>query len=181
KDFFNIRRGSVNVFYYLGRIDSDQLGAFTVSPTGTLATEWGPASGDTRQRLSFGVNSSAIKNFNASLSLSANTGTPYTITTGLDNNGDFFFNDRPDGVGRNTLRTSSQWNLSGFFSYSLGFGKKTSVVPFGGGGPIMIMAAGGAPAAISMAPSDIPKYRMTIFVNMFNITNHANLTGYVGN
>jgi len=145
-----------------------------VSPTGTLATEWGPAAGYQRHNVSLGVTSSAIRNFNASLSLNASTGTPYTITTGLDNNSDFFFNDRPDGVGRNTLRTTGQWNLSGFFSYGFGFGKKTTLT-----GP-MISMQNGAIAASSMTQS-IDKYRVTIFVNAYNITNHANLTGFVGN
>jgi hypothetical protein len=179
KDFFNLRRGSVNVFYYLGRVNSDQLGAFTVSPTGTLATEWGPSFGDTRHRVSLGINSSAIRNFNASLSLGTSTGTPYTVTTGLDNNGDFFFNDRPDGIGRNTLRTTGQWQLSGFFSYNLGFGKRTTMTMPGG---MMIMnGPGGAAVSAAAMSSSIPKYRVTIFVNAFNITNHANLTGFVGN
>ena len=32
------------------------------------------------------------------------SGNPYTIRTGFDENGDLIYNDRPDGVGRNTER-----------------------------------------------------------------------------
>ena len=37
---------------------------------------------------------------------------PYTITTGTDDNGDTVFNDRPAGVGRNSARGASQWNVN---------------------------------------------------------------------
>jgi hypothetical protein len=89
-----------------------------VSPTGTLATEWGPTSNDVRQRVSLSVTSSALRNLSATLSFSAATGTPYTETTGLDLKGDFMFNERPPGVGRNTLRTPGQWALNGYFGYT---------------------------------------------------------------
>ena len=34
----------------------------------------------------------------------AQAAAPYTIRSGVDTNGDLIFNDRPAGVGRNTLR-----------------------------------------------------------------------------
>ena len=53
-------------------------------------------------RLNLGVNTGVLKNLNVNVNLFASTGTPYTITTGKDDNGDLVFNDRPAGVGRNT-------------------------------------------------------------------------------
>ena len=58
----------------------------------------------------------ALKNLNANINLNASTGTPYTITTGHDDNGDLVFNDRPAGVGRNTQWTPGQWTVNGFFN-----------------------------------------------------------------
>ncbi len=83
-----------------------------------LATEWAPIAGDRRHRIAFSVNSQALRNLNATLSLATNSGTPYTITTGLDDNGDLIFNDRPAGVGRNTVRTTSQytWSLNAAYT-----------------------------------------------------------------
>jgi len=69
--------------------------------------------------IAFSVNSQALRNLNATLSLAANSGTPYTITTGLDDNGDVIFNDRPAGVGRNTVRTPSQYTWSFNAAYTM--------------------------------------------------------------
>jgi hypothetical protein len=171
---FNWRRGSVSAFYTIAKADSDALGAFIVSPTGTLATEWGPANFDVRHRFSANFNTQALKNMNASFSFSASSGSPYTITTGFDDNADFIFNDRPAGVGRNTLRTTGQWNLSAFFSYGLNFGGSTAIPT----SSIMIMQAMGA--AVSQLPQSIGRYRLNFFANVFNMTNHANLTGFSG-
>jgi hypothetical protein len=176
KAFFNLRRGSVSAFYTLSKSDSDQLGAFTISPTGTLATEWGPANNDVRHRFSANFNSSALKNLNASFSFSASSGSPYTVTTGSDDNGDFIFNDRPVGIGRNTLRTGGQWNLSAFFNYGFTFGRSTPIP----GSSIAIMQMLGGPAAVSQLPTALGKYRLGFFVSIFNLTNHANLIGYSG-
>ena len=56
------------------------------------------------------------------MTVGGNSGTPYNVTTGFDNNNDSIFNDRPAGVGRNSVRTSSQATMSATLSYSLGLG-----------------------------------------------------------
>jgi hypothetical protein len=38
---------------------------------------------------------------------------PITVRTGLDNNGDTVFNDRPAGYGRNSERGIGQWSSEG--------------------------------------------------------------------
>jgi len=115
---FNWRRETIRFQYIWARFESDSEGAFAVPPSGSLATEWAPIAGDRRHRIAFSVNSQALRNLNATLSLAANSGTPYTITTGLDDNGDLIFNDRPAGVGRNTVRTPSQytWSLNAAYT-----------------------------------------------------------------
>jgi hypothetical protein len=53
------------------------------------------------------------------VSLNQQSALVYTKTTGLDDNGDGLFNDRPEAVGRNTLRGDDQWTLSGYVSYAI--------------------------------------------------------------
>ena len=150
---------------------------YAVSPpaTGNLAAEWGPASGSVRHRFQGGFSSAMLRNLNWQLNAQISTGTPYTIQTGSDDNGDLIFNDRPPGIGRNTLRTPSQWTLSLFMGYSFTFGPRVTLP----GGPMIY----GTPAGLSVAsftPPEQGRYRMGINFNIQNLTNRANLGGYSG-
>src|SRR6185436_560774 len=80
--------------------------------------------GDVRHRFSVGLNSQALRNLSINLSLSAATGSPYNITTGRDDNGDFFFNDRPAGYERNAGRGDGNWTLNGNINYNFTFGRQ---------------------------------------------------------
>ena len=104
------------------RANNNFDGPFVVPPGGSLDTEWAPSPGDRRHRYAIAMNSQALKNLNASVTLAGNTGTPYNITTGFDDNNDSVFNDRPAGVGRNSVRTSSQATVSANLSYSIAVG-----------------------------------------------------------
>jgi Carboxypeptidase regulatory-like domain/TonB dependent receptor len=64
--------------------------------------EWANADWDQRQRLGFYAMFHPESVFNLSVGLFANSGRPYTITTGTDLYGDNLFNTRPDGVDRNS-------------------------------------------------------------------------------
>ncbi len=111
---FKWRRGlQLSTNYTVGRSYNNTDGAFSPSPTGTIDTEWGPSSGDTRHRIGVSAYSGALKNLNASFYVSANSGRPYNATTGLDNNFDDIYNDRPAGYGRNALRSGWQVLLLG--------------------------------------------------------------------
>ena len=44
----------------------------------------------------------------------------------------------------------------------------------------MIMMNGGAITATTLAAQAAPRYRVNFSVNLENLTNHANLTGYSG-
>jgi hypothetical protein len=174
---FNWRRTSINAGYYMGRSRNNTDGAFAILPNNTPDTEWGPAPGDIRQRVNLGINTTMLKNFSSFMTFVAGTGTPYSLRTGYDGNGDLIFNDRPVGVGRNTLRQPGQWTISGNFSYSLSFGKKKVALP---PGISIVSGAGGLVVSQSGPPPDIARYRMSIGVYVFNLTNHANYTGYSG-
>ena len=176
---FSWRRGLM-IFgnYTLARARNNVDGAFTVPATGRLDTEWGPSGSDVRHRGFVSLSSGALKNLSVSLNFQGSTGSPYTISTGHDDNGDLIFNDRPAGVGRNTQRASGQWGSSGNFSYTIGFGKKT--VP-GGAGVSIVSMGGGATQMSTFAMGAMPRYRLTIMLMVQNLTNHANYVGYIGN
>ena len=175
---FEWKRGlTVMTSYTLAKSQDNTNGAFSVSPTGLLDGEWGPSSNDVRHRVEVGMNSGALKNFTVYLSLSGTSGSPYTITTGTDDNGDSLFNDRPAGIGRNTERTAWSWDSYGSFNYTLGFGKRRTPLPPG----ITISMNGGAlSVGQAAAPQEQPRYRLTFSLYAQNLLNHANYVGYSG-
>ena len=167
---WNPRRTTVRAVYWIARANNNFDGPFVVPPSGSLITEWAPSLGDRRHRYQIALNSQALRNLNASLALGGNTGTPYNITTGFDDNNDSLFNDRPAGVGRNSVRTTSQATVSANLSYSLPVGATTAsreIQERGGdrgdrGGP----AAG--------------KYRLVFMLAVNNLTNRTNYSGFNG-
>src|SRR5690606_15575735 len=74
-----------------------------------LAAEWGPSAGDVRHRVFGYVRARLPYGLSAGLGARAQSGAPYTIRTGFDDNGDEVLNDRPAGVGRNTER--GEWHV----------------------------------------------------------------------
>jgi hypothetical protein len=179
---FSWRRGlSVFENYGLASSHNNTDGAFTAPASGTLATEWGPSSGDVRHRVSFGVYSGALRNFNASVYFSASSAPPLTIRSAVDLNGDGLYNDRPFGVGRNSARTAGQWTSYGTFSYSIGLGKRPATT--GGGGittttSVVMVGSGGVVMASSIGGVSSARYRLIISANVQNLTNHANYSGF---
>jgi hypothetical protein len=136
--------------------------------------EWGPASNDVRQRFNMNLNNQIVRNLLVSFNVNANTGDAYNLLTGHDDNGNGVFNDRPIGVGRNTLRTKGQATLNLFTAYQFQFGRTAPLPPgigvFGGGGT----------AAVRSFDQGTAKYRLQLFVSMRNLTNAANYVGYSG-
>ncbi|MGI8469166.1 MAG: hypothetical protein ACR2N3_12015, partial [Pyrinomonadaceae bacterium] len=59
---------------------------------------------DQTHKLNVSFNFDILKNINISPSFRLESGFPYTITTGKDDNGDTVFNDRPIGIGINSER-----------------------------------------------------------------------------
>jgi hypothetical protein len=173
----NWKRTTLFVNYTLGYLDNNADGPFSIPAGGPLAAEWGPAATDVRQRFNASLNNQIVKNLLIALSVNVNTATPYTIRTGRDENGDFVFNDRPAGVGRNTERGATQWSLNPLIGYVFSFGGNISNLPPGiaviGGG------AGGAPT-VQTVNQPASRYRLQLFLQAQNITNHANYSGYSG-
>ena len=151
---FDWRRVQINAGYTFVHGRSNTDGNWAVSQTGTIDDDWGPAFGDQPYRVQVLVTSTQVRNLTAAVTLSANAGPAYTMTTGFDDNGDGFLTDRPAGVGLRSLRGAGQASASARIQYLL---------------PIGAAPGGGQ-----------PRYRLTTFVNIQNVTNHQNLGGYSG-
>ncbi len=107
-------RGNVTRFfsgiaqYTLSRAYNDVGGARGINsfPANNLSAdgEWARADFDARQRVNLLGNLTPGKGFNLGVALSLNSGMPYSLTTGRDDNRDGLANDRPAGVPRNSLQ-----------------------------------------------------------------------------
>jgi hypothetical protein len=158
--------------------------------------DWGPASMDIRHRLFFMFNTPLPYAIRASMQAQYSSAPPYTIITGVDNNGDTTFNDRPAGVGRNSARGASQWNVNMRVNRSINLGGLL------GDNPIMLGApppppppptnnqrgpgggAGGGdggPVQMVMMDGSASRYRLDVYVQVFNLLNTANYNQFVGN
>jgi hypothetical protein len=176
--FFDWKRNlGVYGYYTWSRSRNNSDGAFSLPATGSLDAEWGPSNGDVRHRGNISIGTGLIKNFNASIDVSMSSAPPITIRTGLDDNSDLVFNDRPAGVGRNTERTTGLWQSFAFFSYWIGLGRRQVAA---GGPGIMIREGGGGLSVTTMAAQALPRYRLSFNVQISNITNRPNFTGYSG-
>lgn len=96
----------VNIYgnYQLAKQTSDFFDALSL-PTDSynLQLDQGLSNLDQRHKLNLSFNFDVWK-IKVSPAFKLESGFPYTITTGRDDNGDTVFNDRPFGIGRNTER-----------------------------------------------------------------------------
>jgi hypothetical protein len=129
---------------------------FDVPPTGSLDDEWGYGPADLPYWFSINVNSTQLRNLNVGLTWQANDGYPYSLTTGLDDNGDGILNDRPPGTGVWWLRGTPQSTVSTRIAYTL------------------------TPGSAAGTPQAQIRYRVVLFASVNNLTNHANYGGFSG-
>ena len=175
--FFNPRRGTISGTFTVASSRNNSDGAFVVPASNDLEAEWGPSSSDVRYRASLSLSTQAIRGLNASFNVSATSATPYTIRTGRDDNGDFVFNDRPDGVGRNSERGSGRFDVGGFFSYSVGFGARRVNAPSG----VSITSVGGVLTVNTAAQAQpTPRYRLGLSLRVTNLLNRTHYGNYSG-
>ena len=90
--------------YVLSRTFNDTSGIYSFPAYNyDTASEWSRADFDGRHRVALTGTAKAGRWFDAGILFTARTGTPYSLTTGRDDNRDSLASDRPPGVKRNTL------------------------------------------------------------------------------
>ena len=174
------RQTMLAVNYTFSSSESNTTGAFGLPANGdNLAGEWGVQA--PRHRAGGLFNTSPIRNLTVGVNFRAQSGVPYTVTAGADVNGDGVFNDRPAGVGRNSVLTATQWDLGLRVAYTIGFGPRAQA---GGpaGGPMVVRIGGpggGMPGAMGGGTTD-RRFRLELYASAQNVTNHDNYIGYSG-
>ena len=148
--------------YTLGRAYNDVAGNYSAStrtiginafPANNydLSGEWARADYDQRHRLNVLGTVRAAKYLDFGIGFFANTGAPYTETTGRDDNHDGYANARPVGVRRNSLQGPGFAELDLRWSHDFLFEKGKKEGP-----------------------------RVTFALDAFNVTNRVNYVTFVG-
>jgi len=147
------KRGTfLRVNYTFAHADDNTDGAFflAVNPLQPDA-EWGPASNDARHRIGGSFSQPFFRRrISASTYWQFSSATPYTVTTGIDANGDGIFNERPTGFGRNGSRGFAQFYQGAHVGWNLPKG----VAP----------------------PGTQPKRRIQVWIEADNLWNRVNRT-----
>ena len=125
----------MNLNYALGQVKNHADSA-TALPANNLNpdAEWGPSRQDVRHRIQGLINVPILYGVRTSVNVQAQSATPYTITTGRDENRDGVVNDRPAGVGRNTERGAATWTMSLNINKQIALGGPRTQAGTGGGG-----------------------------------------------
>ena len=170
----------------------------TALPSNSLNpdADWGPSAQDVRHRIFFNFNTPLSNGVRLGLNVQGSSALPYNITTGLDNNGDTVFSDRPDGVARNSARGAAQWTTNIRLNKSIGLGGVRSgpanlpvpppPPPPPGGGAMNQRVGGGpgggdGPQMVVMEAGANQKYRLDVYLNIQNAFNNVNYNAFIGN
>ena len=170
-----------NINYLFMRNTNEADSPFSLpSNNFNLRADRGPAANDMHHLISGFVSKRLPQGFAISAIFQATSALPYNITTGFDDNGDTVINDRPFGVGRNSARGASRWEIGSRLSWGLDFGPNQQQT---NAGPQirMVRVGGGDGAAAPVLPgASTKKYRMEFYAQAFNLLNHANLGAFSG-
>ena len=139
--------------------------------------DWGSSVQDVRHRVVLAFNTALPFGTRVGINLQASSATPYTITTGRDDNGDTVFNDRPSGVGRNSERGAAHVNGTVRFTKSLTSGGAAGGAP----GRPGVMPSGGDASVRSEDGGRTARYRMDVYAQLSNPFNSVNDNAFVGN
>jgi hypothetical protein len=174
------KRTFFTVNYTWSRNRTDTTGAFAIPANGdNLETEWGPGMGDVPHRVGASFSMQPVRNMTLGLNVRAQSGMPYNITTGRDDNGDGLFTDRPAGVTRNAARGAMQVDLGGRLSYAWGFGKPRQQGGAGGTAVMVTIGGGGGGLAPGFGGgAEDKRYRIEVYVSGQNLLNRVNYTAY---
>jgi hypothetical protein len=181
--------------YQLGQ-EKNFANSATSLPSNNLNpdVDWGPANNDIRHRFQMQGQAPLFLGIRANINATVESGRPYNMTTGEDDNDDGAFNDRPEGVTRNSLRGDWTWNLNLNVSRRINLGALWGATTptraqgngalfaqqggggFGGGGQ-----GGGGNFGRGNQGNNNNRFTMEIFAQAQNILNHVTRTQYVGN
>ena len=188
------QRGMVQVSYQLGQSEADFLGA-TSLPSNSLdpSLDWGPQGQDIRHQFQTGGMVRLPYDFRLQGNFQFRSAPAYNLTTGLDNNLDGVINDRPEGVGRNSLRGEPTWHLTQLsLNKAFGFGGSrggATGTPTGGRGPGNQQGMGGGFPGGGRGPggrgnfggASDQRYQVQLSLRASNPLNRVIQTGWTGN
>jgi hypothetical protein len=184
--------------YTLGQSKNHADGA-TSLPSNSLDpdSDWGPSRQDIRHRIQAMAQVPVLFGVRTGVQFNAQSGVPYNMTTGRDDNRDGVFNDRPAAVTRNSLRGDPTWNVSLNVSRRFEIGGTENPVAGGpqgggpGGAPLFAQGPGGGGRGGGGfgggrgggrgGPNGGSRYSIEVFANAQNVLNRVNRTGYTGN
>jgi hypothetical protein len=185
--------------YYSTRFKNADTSGADAFPSNSyhLAADYGRTSAP-HQRLYIGVYSQLPFGFQFDTFLSANSSTPFNITTGSDLNGDTQYNDRPSfatasspaasvihtrfgafnttPVAGETIIPINYGNSPAFASLDFGLGRSFKFGPR----PAAPASPAGAAASKKPAPLPPPRFTLTFGFDAQNIFNHVNAGTPVG-
>lgn len=165
------KRVRVNGRYRLSGSIDDFNGAFGLPADNyNLSLERGTSSLDRRHYFTARFDYSPVRDFRINPSFTISSPTPYTITTGRDDNGDSIFNDRPVGFARNTERGEWTRNVNLSLSWAIPILKR----------PIKV-SKNGKEESVANVPSFLKYHKINLSFNINNVFNSTNKSGYIGN
>ncbi len=166
--------------YFLSRSLNESDSPFSLPADNfDLGAERGPAPNDARHRFMSLANFPLWRHLRVGTSVRVQSGLPYNVTTGRDDNGDTVSNDRPAGVTRNTRRGTATVNVGARLSWGIGFG---GAAPPPSGPRVRIVRGGDADPLSGMSGLDAnPKrYGLELYVQAYNLLNHVNALNFSG-
>lgn len=170
-------RFSYAISYTLAKVISDAEGIFSLpSDNYNLRLDRSVSNTDQRHRLYAFSNWKIRKGLNFSTIFKVGSPLPYTITTGLDDNRDTIFNDRPSGIERNGLRGSWQRQIDANISWTMFFGNKESSAS--GSRTIILTESEASSGGFDIDPKK--KFALKLYASATNIFNQTNLRNFIG-
>ena len=115
------------------------------------SADWGLSDNDRRHKFDLLASSQPTRFFTFGVALSLYSGKPVNITTGADDNHDGIINDRPAGVGRNTMHGPGTVGLDLNLAHDFPLSKKKKEAKV-----------------------------LSVSLNSFNVLNHPNYLTYIG-
>ncbi len=166
------------VTYTLSKTSSDTEG-FYFHPTNSnkLFLDYGAANDDRRHRIYLNGRWRILKGLRLSAYYLIMSSLPYSHTTGEDNNNDSIFNDRPEGIARNSLR--GNWNNQLDLSVGYAFSFIDSNSDDSGKNIMVVTTPSESRAGFDSKPSG-KRFMLKFYASINNVFNHTNFTSYSG-